>query len=218
MPSRSKVVSARTVALALAVLAFIVMIVAVQEALLSIALAIVFVLGLDPPVTALERRGWGRGKAALVVLGGIVVIVLGIVVWAAKPPQGAPVVHLMPEDEAARPRPAAIEFPLVAGAIRKDAAKTAAASEAVPPPAGEPRKRPDAREAVGERSLRYLFVDGREHDPVPDAVDAPPSAGPQAGEAHVVDPEPIPARPDAPERVEPASPIDEDGPAAATAE
>ena len=79
------VVSARTVALALAVLAFIVMIVAVQEALLSIALAIVFVLGLDPPVTALERRGWGRGKAALTVLGGIVAVVLVIVVWAAKP-------------------------------------------------------------------------------------------------------------------------------------
>ena len=36
-----------------------------QDALLSIALSAVLVLGLDPPVKVLERRGWGRGRAAL---------------------------------------------------------------------------------------------------------------------------------------------------------
>jgi hypothetical protein len=57
----------------------------VKDALLSIALAIVMILGLDPPVSALERRGWGRGKAAMCVLGGVVLVVFVIVVWAARP-------------------------------------------------------------------------------------------------------------------------------------
>jgi predicted PurR-regulated permease PerM len=79
------VFSMRTVALSLAVLLGIVLVVVVKDALLSIALAVVFVLGLDPPVSALERRGWGRGRAALVVLGVIALVVFVIIVWAVKP-------------------------------------------------------------------------------------------------------------------------------------
>ena len=79
------VVSARTVVIALGLLFLVVMIVTVQEALLSIALASVFVLGLDPPVSYLERRGWGRGKAACLVFAIILLVLFVIVVWAAKP-------------------------------------------------------------------------------------------------------------------------------------
>jgi predicted PurR-regulated permease PerM len=84
-PRVEVVLSARTVVIALGVLLGIVLIVVVQEALLSIALALVLVLGLDPPVTALERRGWGRGKAALFVFAVIGLVLFVIVVWAAKP-------------------------------------------------------------------------------------------------------------------------------------
>src|SRR5688572_1902759 len=79
------VVSARTVACALGLLFGVVLVIFVQEALLSIALAVVFVLGLDPPVSALEKRGWGRGKAAMVVLGGIILAVFVLVIWVATP-------------------------------------------------------------------------------------------------------------------------------------
>jgi predicted PurR-regulated permease PerM len=82
------VVSARTVFIALGLLLGVVLVLVVQEALLSIALALVFVLGLDPPVTALERRGWGRGKAALVVFAAIGLAVFVIVVWAVAPVWG----------------------------------------------------------------------------------------------------------------------------------
>jgi predicted PurR-regulated permease PerM len=57
----------------------------VRDALLSIALSAVMILGLDPPVSALERRGWGRGKAALAVFGFIALVLSVIVIWAAKP-------------------------------------------------------------------------------------------------------------------------------------
>jgi predicted PurR-regulated permease PerM len=79
------VFSMRTVALGLAILLGIVLVVVVKDALLSIALACVLVLGLDPPVSALERRGWGRGLASLAVLAAIALVVFVIVVWAVKP-------------------------------------------------------------------------------------------------------------------------------------
>jgi predicted PurR-regulated permease PerM len=69
----------------LAILFGIVLVVAAKDALLAVALSIVLVLGLDPPVTALERRGWGRGKAALAIFAAILLVLLVIVVWAAKP-------------------------------------------------------------------------------------------------------------------------------------
>ena len=57
----------------------------VREALLSIVLSAVMILGLDPPVSALERRGWGRGKAALAVFAFIALVLSVIVIWAVKP-------------------------------------------------------------------------------------------------------------------------------------
>ena len=84
-PRVEVVVSARTVLIALGLLFGIVLIVVVQDALLSILLSMVLVLGLDPPVSALERRGWGRGKAALAVFALITVGLFVIVVWAAVP-------------------------------------------------------------------------------------------------------------------------------------
>jgi predicted PurR-regulated permease PerM len=87
-PRVEVVVSMRTVALGLAILLGIVLVVVVKDALLSIALACVLVLGLDPPVSALERRGWGRGLASVAVLAAIALVVFVIVVWAVKPVWG----------------------------------------------------------------------------------------------------------------------------------
>ena len=39
--------------------------------LLSIFVAAVLALGLDPVVSALVRRGWGRGRAALLVFAAL---------------------------------------------------------------------------------------------------------------------------------------------------
>jgi predicted PurR-regulated permease PerM len=79
------VVSVPTVVKALAIFFGVLLVYLAKDALLSIALSAVFVLGLDPPVAALERRGWGRGKAALAVLGALVAAVFVIVVWAVSP-------------------------------------------------------------------------------------------------------------------------------------
>jgi predicted PurR-regulated permease PerM len=79
------VVSVPTVVKALAIFFGVLLVYLAKDALLSIALSAVFVLGLDPPVAALERRGWGRGKAALAVLGALVAAVFVIVVWAVNP-------------------------------------------------------------------------------------------------------------------------------------
>jgi predicted PurR-regulated permease PerM len=79
------VVSPQSAAKALAVLFGLVCIVLARDALLSIALSAVLVLGLDPLVSALERRGWGRGKAAMAVFGAMTFALTVIVVWAAKP-------------------------------------------------------------------------------------------------------------------------------------
>ena len=79
------VVSVPTVVKALAIFFGIILVFIAKDALLSIALAIVFVLGLDPPVSALERRGWGRAKAALAIFGVLVLVLFVIVVWVAKP-------------------------------------------------------------------------------------------------------------------------------------
>ena len=53
--------------------------------LLSIFLATVLALGLDPVVGALVRRGWKRGRAALVVLTAVFVSVFVLVLLAAGP-------------------------------------------------------------------------------------------------------------------------------------
>jgi predicted PurR-regulated permease PerM len=53
--------------------------------LLSIFLAAVLALGLDPVVSALVRRGWGRGRAALAVFAGLFVALFALVLAAAGP-------------------------------------------------------------------------------------------------------------------------------------
>lgn len=53
--------------------------------LLSIFVAGVVALGLDPPVGALVRRGWSRGRAALATFAGLFVAVVVIAVAAAAP-------------------------------------------------------------------------------------------------------------------------------------
>jgi predicted PurR-regulated permease PerM len=79
------VVSVPTVAKALGIFFGVLLVYLAKDALLSILLSLVFVLGLDPPVAALERRGWGRGRAAMSVLGALLLLVFIIVVWAARP-------------------------------------------------------------------------------------------------------------------------------------
>ena len=53
--------------------------------LLSIFLAAVLALGLDPVVASLVKRGWKRGRAALVVFAGLFVSVTALVLVTAGP-------------------------------------------------------------------------------------------------------------------------------------
>jgi predicted PurR-regulated permease PerM len=53
--------------------------------LISIFLAAVIALGLDPLVTGLERRGWSRGLAAVAVFAAVFAAVLALVLLAAGP-------------------------------------------------------------------------------------------------------------------------------------
>src|SRR4051812_45026083 len=53
--------------------------------LLSIFLAAVLALGLDPVVAVLVRRGWPRGRAALVVFSALFVATFALVVATAGP-------------------------------------------------------------------------------------------------------------------------------------
>jgi predicted PurR-regulated permease PerM len=53
--------------------------------LLAIFVAAVIALGLDPPVGALVRRGWPRGRAALTVFAGLFAAVFALVVVTAGP-------------------------------------------------------------------------------------------------------------------------------------
>jgi predicted PurR-regulated permease PerM len=53
--------------------------------LLSIFVAGIIALGLDPVVGALVRRGWKRGLASLAVFGGLFLVVFLIVLFTAGP-------------------------------------------------------------------------------------------------------------------------------------
>src|SRR5215218_7341657 len=53
--------------------AFVVLVIVALDVLLSIFVAVVVAIGLDPVVGALVRRGWGRGRAALAVFAGLFV-------------------------------------------------------------------------------------------------------------------------------------------------
>ncbi len=85
-PPRIEVtVSLRTLTLLAAFAGFIVLIVFSLGTLLSIFVAGILALGLDPVVGALVRRGWKRGPAALIVLAALFVAVGLIIVITVGP-------------------------------------------------------------------------------------------------------------------------------------
>jgi predicted PurR-regulated permease PerM len=79
------VVGARTIVTLLGVGVLVALALLSLGTLLSIFLAAVLALGLDPVVGALVRRGWGRGRAAVVVLAGLFAALVVIVVAVAAP-------------------------------------------------------------------------------------------------------------------------------------
>ena len=85
-PQRVEVfVSARTLAVLAAFGALVVLAIVSLGTLLSIFVAGVIALGLDPVVGALVRRGWKRGRAALAVFAALFVAVFAIVIVTAGP-------------------------------------------------------------------------------------------------------------------------------------
>jgi predicted PurR-regulated permease PerM len=87
-PSRRQVeliVPLRTLLLITAFLGGVALALLSLGALLSIFVAGVLALGLDPVVSALVRRGWPRGRAALAVLFGLFLAVFLIVVITVGP-------------------------------------------------------------------------------------------------------------------------------------
>ena len=79
------VVTARTLLVLLAFGVLVVLAVVSLGTLLSIFVAAVIALGLDPPVGALVRRGWGRGRAALAVFAALFAAVFTLVLVTAGP-------------------------------------------------------------------------------------------------------------------------------------
>ncbi len=79
------VVPVRTLLVLLGFSLLVVLAVLSVGTLLSIFVAAVLALGLDPVVTALVRRGWGRGRAAVAVFGGVFAAVSAIVLATAAP-------------------------------------------------------------------------------------------------------------------------------------
>ena len=79
------VVTARTLLVLLAFGVLVVLAVVSLGTLLSVFVAAVLALGLDPPVGALVRRGWGRGRAALAVFAALFAAVFTLVLVTAGP-------------------------------------------------------------------------------------------------------------------------------------
>jgi predicted PurR-regulated permease PerM len=79
------VVGVRTLLTLLGVGLLVVLTILSLGTLLSIVLAAVIALGLDPVVAALVRRGWKRGRAALSVFAALFASVLVLVVVTAGP-------------------------------------------------------------------------------------------------------------------------------------
>ena len=85
-PQRVEVIfPVRTLLVLLAFGSLVVLAVFSLGTLLSIFVAAVLALGLDPVVAALERRGWGRGRASLAVFAGLFAGATAIVVFTAAP-------------------------------------------------------------------------------------------------------------------------------------
>jgi predicted PurR-regulated permease PerM len=79
------VIGGRTLLTLLGVGLLVVLAILSLGTLLSIFLAAVIALGLDPVVAALVRRGWKRGRAALSVFAALFASVLVLVVVTAGP-------------------------------------------------------------------------------------------------------------------------------------
>ena len=79
------VVTARTLLVLFAFGVLVVLAVVSLGTLLSVFVAAVIALGLDPPVGALVRRGWGRGRAALAVFAALFAAVFTLVLVTAGP-------------------------------------------------------------------------------------------------------------------------------------
>jgi predicted PurR-regulated permease PerM len=79
------VVPVRTLVVVLAFAALVVLAVVSLGTLLSIFVAGVIALGLDPPVGALVKRGWKRGRAALAVFAALFLGVVALVLVTAGP-------------------------------------------------------------------------------------------------------------------------------------
>jgi predicted PurR-regulated permease PerM len=79
------VVGVRTMVLVLAVLAAVALAIVSLGTLLSIFVAIVLALGLDPVVTGLQRRGSKRGPAAVAVFAALFAAVFVLVLVTAGP-------------------------------------------------------------------------------------------------------------------------------------
>src|SRR4051812_45029761 len=75
----------RFVTWVLATAAIVALVLLSLGSLISIFLAAVLALGLDPVVGALQRRGWKRGTAALTVFAALIAAVVALVLAAATP-------------------------------------------------------------------------------------------------------------------------------------
>jgi predicted PurR-regulated permease PerM len=87
-PPRQQVAIVIPFSTMLAVLCFSVLVVLALLSLgtlISIFLATVLAFGLDPPVAALVRRGWGRGRASLTMFGALFASVFALVIVTAGP-------------------------------------------------------------------------------------------------------------------------------------
>jgi predicted PurR-regulated permease PerM len=85
-PQRVEIsVSARTVLGVLAICVLVALALLSLGTLLSIFVAAVLALGLDPPVSRLVERGWKRGLASLAVFAGIFVAAVALVLATAGP-------------------------------------------------------------------------------------------------------------------------------------
>jgi predicted PurR-regulated permease PerM len=88
-PQRVEVtVSGRTIVLLLGVAALVALAIISLGTLISVFLAAVLALGLDPIVAAMVRRGWNRGRASVVVFLGLFAAVFALVLVTAGPVWG----------------------------------------------------------------------------------------------------------------------------------
>ena len=82
------VIGARTLLTVLGFALLVLLAILSLGALVSVLLAAVVALGLDPIVAVLVRRGWRRGRAALVVFAALFAAVVALVLAAAGPVWG----------------------------------------------------------------------------------------------------------------------------------